>query len=132
MIDFSNEIFTKIANEVKAVHGKQVAVMGEYVSVPSKFPCVTIDEISNIPYKQDSGSQKYAAVVYRVQVFSNKKSGKRAEARQIFKTVSDLMYEMNLMNRTYSPTPSIYSSDVYEIQATFEGAIDKSGMIYRR
>jgi hypothetical protein len=107
-------------------------VIGEYVKVPDKFPCVTVDETHNVPYEVDSGVEKYSAITYRVQVFSNKKEGKRAEARGIYKTVADAMFDMNLISKTYRPTPDVYNGNIYEIQSTFEGAIDRNGVIYRR
>ena len=132
MIDFSNEIFTEIFNTVKEVHGEKVKVIGEYVKIPDEFPCVTVDETHNVPYETDSGAEKYSAITYRVQVFSNKRAGKRAEAREIYKTVSDKMFDMNLIAKTYRTTPDMYNSNIYEIQGTFEGAIDRVGVLYRR
>jgi hypothetical protein len=132
MIDYSNPIFNRIAQKVWEVHGKSVKVVGEYVDTPKEFPCVAIDEIYNIPTELDSGEPKYAAVTYRVQVFSNKRSGKRAEAREIYSTVADEMYSINLMGKTYTATPDVYNANIYQIRGTFEGAIRKDGMIFRR
>ena len=134
MIDFSNEIFTRIAEKVWEEHGKGVKVIGEYVDVPKEFPCVTVDEIFNTPTELDSGSKpKYAAVTYRVQVFSNKKNnGKRAEARKIYATVADEMYAMNLMGKTYTTTPEVYNANIYQIRGTFESSIRDDGTIFRR
>lgn len=133
MIDFSNEIFTRIAKKVWEEHGEEVEVKGEYVDIPKKFPCVTIDETFNTPTELDSGSKpKYAAVTYRVQVFSNKKNGKRAEARKIYSTVADEMYAMNLIGKTYTTTPEIYNADIYQIRGTFEAAIRSDGIVFRR
>lgn len=132
MIDYSNEIFTRIANAVWAKHGKDAQVIGEYVATPKRFPCVTVDEMLNIPSQKDNQKEKYVDVTYRVQVFSNKERGKRAEARQIFQTVSDVMYELNLMGKTYTPLPEVYNSEIYQIKATFEATIKDDGTIYRR
>ena len=132
MIDYSNEIFTRIAHKVWDVHGEKVKVVGEYVDIPKEFPCVAIEETFNIPAEVDSGKRKYAAVTYRVQVFSNKRSGKRAEAREIYSTVADEMYGMNLIGKTYTTTPDVYNANIYEIRGTFEGAIREDGMIFRR
>ena len=132
MIDFSNPIFNRIAEKVRAVHGDGVKVIGEYIDIPTDFPCVAIDEIYNVPTELDSGEQKYAAVTYRVQVFSNKRGGKRAQAREIYSTVADEMYAMNLMGKTYTTTPDVYNANIYQIRGTFEGAIRKDGMIFRR
>ena len=89
MIDFSNEIFNAVAKHLRSLY-KGIQVKGEYVATPAKFPTVTIDEIGNIPTELDSAAtNKYADVVYRVQVFSNKANGKRAEAREIYKAVDE-------------------------------------------
>ena len=112
MIDKSNEIFNIVATDLRAAV-PEIKVIGEFVYSPTVFPTVTIDEISNIPVYLDSASQsKYAQVVYRVQVFSNKRDGKRAEARDIYKKVDDLMQQMGFFATTYSSTPTIYNAEI--------------------
>lgn len=131
MIDFSNEIFNAVATNLRSTY-KGITVKGEYDPNPAKFPCVTIDEISNVPTHMDSAlKNKYAEVVYRVQVFSNKVSGKRAEARAIYATVDDVLMELGLIARTYTSTPAIYNAEIYSITATFEGVIGADGTVYR-
>ncbi len=130
MIDFSNEIFNAVAKDLRSTY-EGIKVVGEYVSSPSLFPTVTIDEIQNIPTHLDSAEQpKYASVVYRVQVFCNG-IGKRAKAREIFGAVAEQLSLMGLVGVTYTTTPAIYNSEVYCITGTFRGVIDRDGMIYR-
>jgi len=131
MIDVSNEIFTAIATVVRAEHDP-VTVIGENVRFPNQFPCVTIDEVYNVPSQLDtSGAEPFSAVTYRVQVFCTGE-GKRAQARKIFKTVSDACWLMNLIRKTYTTTPDVYNSSIYQITATFEAEIRSDGMIFRR
>jgi hypothetical protein len=131
VIDFSNEIFNTVAKHLRSLY-KGIQVKGEYVATPAKFPTVTIDEISNIPVELDSAkTNKYADVLYRVQVFSNKENGKRAEAREIYKSVDEKMMELGLFAKSYTSTPTIYNSEVYTITATFGGVIGENGVIYR-
>lgn len=131
MIDFSNEIFDAVATDLRSTY-EGVKVVGEYVSSPSQFPTVTIDETSNVPVHKDSAvANKYAEVTYRVQVFSNYKYGKRGQARAIYNTVDEKMQEMGLYAVTYTTTPAIYNSEVYSITATYRGVIDRTGAIYR-
>jgi hypothetical protein len=76
MIDVSNEIFNAVATDLRSAY-EGIKVVGEYVSSPTHFPTVTIDEIGNVPTHLDSASSnKYARVTYRVQVFSNLKSAR--------------------------------------------------------
>lgn len=131
MIDYFNEIFSAVANEVWTKHGQAITIKGEYVQTPKDFPTITIDEVYNVASELDNGEQKFADITIRVQVFTND-NAKRSTARSLFKTVSDKLYSLNLISKTYSTTPTIYNSSIYEIQATFEGTVDKNGTIYRR
>ena len=130
MIDYSNEIFSAVATDLRSAY-KGIKVVGEYVASPAAFPTVTIDEIQNIPTHMDSSNQpKYAEVVYRIQVFCNG-SGKRAKAREIYGAVAKQLSIMGLVGVTYTTTPAIYNSEVYCITGTFRGVIDRDGVIYR-
>lgn len=134
MIDFNNEIYTTVANAVRNNH-VGVTVTGEYTRKPSKFPTVTLDEISNVmvDWLEDSSNEEnFAGVNYRIQVFSNKESGKRMEARAIFATADAEMRRMGFRRMTYSTTPEIYESTIYQITATYEGVISASGNVYKR
>lgn len=131
MIDVSNEIFTALANRIREEHNP-VSVVGENVRFPSNFPCVTIDETYNVPSQLDtSETEPFAEVTYRVQVFCTGE-GKRAQARKIFATVSDACFGMNLIRKTYTTTPDVYNSSVYQITATFEAEVRRDGTIFRR
>ena len=131
MIDVSNEIFTELATAIRNAHSP-IQVIGESISVPAVFPCVAIDEIYNVPSHLDTSSQEsYNAVTYRVQVFASG-DNKRAMAREIFKTVAEACWSMNLVRKTYTTTPDVYNSSIYQISATFEADVRHDGMIFRR
>jgi hypothetical protein len=131
VIDFSNEIFNAVAKHLRSLY-KGIQVKGEYVATPAKLPTVTIDEIGNVPVNLDSATtNKYADVTYRVQVFSNKENGKRAEAREIYKAVDEKLMELGLFAKTFTTTPAIYNSEIYSITATYGGIISRDGVIYR-
>ena len=131
MIEVSNEIFNAVATDLRSTY-EGIKVVGEYVATPTVFPTVTIDEIQNIPAHLDSAVQnKYAEVVYRIQVFSNSKTGKRAEARRNFYTVDAKLQELGLYAVTYTTTPAIYNSEIYCITATYRAVVDRDGRVYR-
>lgn len=131
MIDFSNEIFNAVAKDLRSAY-EGIKVVGEYVTAPSVFPTVTIDETGNIPVHLDSAaSSKYARVTYRVQVFSNLKSGKRRQAREIYSRLDGVLQGLGLFAVSYTTTPAIYNSEVYCITATYEAVVDRNGAIYR-
>ena len=134
MIDYMNEIFTSVAVPVREAH-PGVSVTGEYTRKPSVFPAVTLDEIENIPddeLEDSSQEEKFAGLTYRLQVCSNKKSGRKAEARAIFATADSEMRRMGLRRVTYTTTPEVYESAIYSITATYEAIVGTDGMTYKR
>jgi hypothetical protein len=134
MIDFLNEIFTAVATKLREQH-PDVIVTGEYTRMPSKFPAVTLDEITNVTVDEledSSVAEKYSSLTYRLQVFSNKQSGKKAEARAIFATADSVMRGLGFRRITYTTTPEIYESTIYSITATYEAIAGADGVIYKR
>ena len=134
MIDFENEIFTAVATAVRATHSG-TTIKSEYVRSPASFPTVALSEIDNVNVDaliDSSQEEKYAGLGYRLQVFSNKESGKKSEAKAIFKTADDILCGMGFRRRTYSTTPEIYNSTIFSITATYEAIADINGVLYRR
>ena len=133
MINYANEVFTNVATAVRNNHAA-ATVVGEYTRKPSKFPAVTLDEISNVMVDrlEDSfNEEKFAGVTYKLRVSSNRQNGKKEEARAIFATADAEMRRMGFRRVTYTTTPEIYKSTVYEITSTYEGVIDASGNVYK-
>lgn len=134
MIDFENEIFTAVATAVRASH-TGTSIKSEYVRSPASFPTVALSETDNVNVDaliDSSQEEKYAGLGYRLQVFSNKESGKKSEAKAIFKTADQIMCGMGFRRRSYSTTPEIYNSTIFSITATYEAIADINGVLYRR
>ena len=134
MIDILNEAFTNVATQVRNAHSG-TKVVGEYVREPSSFPLVTLDETENVTVDSlvdSSHAENFAGLQFRLQVFSNKESGKKAEARQIFSTADAEMRRMGFRRKTYTTTPDLYNSTIYCITATYECVANANGFLYRR
>ena len=134
MIDYLNEIFTGVATKVREEH-PGITITGEYTRQPSKFPTATLDEIENVTVdslEDSSSDETFSGLTYRLQVFSNKQSGKKAEARAIFATADCVLRGLGFRRITYSTTPEIYESTIYSITATYEAIADVNGTIYKR
>ena len=134
MIDFENEIFTAVATAVRTAH-TGTTIKSEYVRSPASFPTVALSETDNVNVDaliDSSQEEKYAGLGYRLQVFSNKESGKKSEAKAIFKTADQIMCGMGFRRRSYSTTPEIYNSTIFSITATYEAIADINGVLYRR
>lgn len=134
MNDFFNEIFTAVYDGVTLLY-PEVTVTGEYTRQPSEFPLVTVDETENVSVARlidSSNREKYSGLTYRIQVFSNKQGGKKAEARDIFAAVDKIISKMGFRRVSYAPTPEIYDSTIYSITATYEAVVDENGNVYKR
>lgn len=134
MIDFNNEVFTTVASAVRSAH-PTATVTGEYTRKPSKFPTVTLDETQNVVVgrlEDSSRKEKFAGVTYRLQVFTNDRSRKKAQAREIFATADAEMRRMGLRRVTYTTTPEIYDSTIYNITTTYEAVFAVGGYVYKR
>lgn len=134
MNDFLNEIFTTVATSLREEH-PEVTVTGEYIRNPSKFPTATLDEIENVMVGSlidSSDEETYSGLTYRLQVFSNKQNGKKAEARAIFTTADNKIRSLGFRRITYTTTPEIYESTIYSITATYEAIVDMNGVMYKR
>lgn len=134
MNDFLNEIFTLVAKKLRSSYA-DIFVTGEYTRQPSKFPVVTLDEIENVAAEElmdSSHQEKYSALTYRLQVFSNRESGKKAEARKIFATADQEMRQLGFRRISYTTTPEIYESTIYSITATYEAIVGSDGVMYKR
>lgn len=130
MIDIFNEVFTQTATALRAKF-KGIRVTGEYVQTPVSYPAIALDEIDNIETEADSSDrERYNRVRYRVQVFSNKSSGKRAEARSIQKEIDLIFKSMGFKRISYSPTPDIINNTVYCITTVFSAVVDENGYIH--
>ena len=132
MIDYFNPIFTVIAKELrKQVPG--IFVTGEINDRNvKKFPCVQIEENNNLPVHIDSaGRSKYAAVSLRVRVYSNKETGRIAEARFIVNIIDKILEPKKIYRKSFAPLNGLYNNSVYRIECSYGATIGEDGMIYR-
>lgn len=132
MTDYFDAIFDGIRTAVLSA-SDSVTVREESEGRPSKFPCVTVQETNNSVFSLDSGQrEKYAAVQYRIRVFSNKTSGKRQEATTLFQAVDLWLTKSNFVRKGTTRTPDMYQSTMYQITAVYEAVIGEDGHIYTR
>lgn len=132
MIDYFNSIYTAVAKELrKRVPG--ILVTSEIDdSTVKRFPCVQIEENNNLPVHLDSaGHSKYAAVSLRVRVYSNKDTGRIAEARSIVGIVDSILEPLNFYRKSFAPLNGLYNNSVYRIDCSYGATIGEDGMIYR-
>lgn len=133
MIDFEKEIYTRVVTRVRAAHG-DVKFSGIDERLPEQFPAVSLVEADSTTRTDtiDSGSfENHINVMYEVNVYSNKASGRKAECKAIFATVDDTFIRMGFARTMRNPA-SMDDATIYRMVARYTAAIDKNGNIYRR
>lgn len=133
MIDIENEIFTAISKAVLSKFPK-AKMSPETILSPSVFPCVCAEEADNysVTSTQDSGSnENHANIMYEVNIYSNKVSGKKAECRAILKIVDEVFANFGFTRTGLNPVP-MNDATKYRLFARYKAVVSKNKTIYRR
>ena len=134
MIDIENEIFTRIVTELRS-RFPDINVYGEDVRTPSSFPCVSIVEADNyaLTNTRDSGSnENHAVLMYEINVYSNRTSGKKSECKAIIALIDTEMTAMGFVRSTLTPIQNEYDSTIYRMVGRYRAAVSHDYKIYRR
>lgn len=133
MIDIENDIYTPIAAALRSKF-PAINVSGEYVREPSQFPHVTIIEQDNYvtpAHLDSSDTEKFATIMFEVNVYSNKTVGKKTECKSILSVIDSMMFARNLVRTSRTPVPNMENATIYRLTARYEAETDGK-MIYRR
>ena len=133
MIDYENEVLTAVTTDLSSSF-PACTFMGTQQYYPATFPCVTGEEADHYAYipSQDTSSNYNAAnVMYEFNVYSNKKAGKKSEARAIAAVIINTMTGLGF-NLTLCRPTNESNGTIYRIVLRFTAVIDKNGKIYRR
>ena len=134
MIDIENEIFDEVSGKVRE-RFPSIFMTGEYVKSPSSFPCVSLVEVDNATFRNTQtteGKENHAAVVYELNVYSNKTKGKKAECKEIAAFIDDLMMGHNFTRTMLEPVPNQNDATIYRMLGRYRAVISKNKTIYRR
>lgn len=134
MIDIENEVFTTIAKAVRKVY-PDIYMIGEYVKSPPKFPCVSLVEMDNSAYDktQTSGNlENHVSVMYELDVYSNKTSGKKSECKKIAALIDKEMAALGFSRTMLQPIPNMDDATIYRMKGRYMAVISENKTIYRR
>ena len=134
MIDIENDIFNTVATVVRATF-PDIYMVGEYVKTPPKFPFVSLVEMDNRSYQrtEDSGStENHASVMYEVNVYSNRTTGKKSECKAIAAVIDEQMCALGFARTMLQPIPNLDDATIYRMVGRYSAIISKDRTIYRR
>ena len=124
MIDIENKVLSVVRAAVLAQY-PTASVYGEYVDVPASFPCVTVTEDTNYTYvysKDDTVAEHHTDVQYAINVYSNKKTGAKLEARAILKVADDAMQSMKFWRTMTRQVPNV-DRTIYRMVARYHAIV---------
>lgn len=133
MIDIENEIFTDIANAVEA-QMPEASLSSEYVKAPPKFPHGSVVEVDNavlLRTRSSSSNENHATVMYEVNVYSNKKIGKKAECRKLFGIIDERFIQMGFTRTMMNVIPDLYDATIYRMVGRYQAVVSSNHTIYR-
>ncbi|SCJ99901.1 Uncharacterised protein [uncultured Eubacterium sp.] len=134
MIDIETEVFNIVSKKVREEYPK-VYMTGEYVKSPPSFPCVSLIEVDNQIYRNTRTTEcieNHVQVLYEVNVYSNKTSGKKAECKAIISLIDKEMEALGFTRTLMNPVPNEEEATVYRIVARYRAIVSKNKVIYRR
>lgn len=134
MIDIENQVFDRVAKRVREQF-PDIFMVGEYVSSPSSFPAASLVEMENSVREStidSSSNENHANVMYEVNVYSNKATGKKSECKAIIALIDTEMIAMGFVRSTLTPVPNEYDSTIYRMVGRYRAAVSTDHKIFRR
>lgn len=134
MIDIETELFAEVESAVREKY-PDIFMTGEYVKSPSDFPCVSLVEVDNATFRNSQtteGKENHVAVMYEVNVYSNKTKGKKTECKEIIAVIDELLMKRNFTRLMLEPVPNQDSATIYRMLGRYRAVVSKNKTIYRR
>lgn len=124
MVEVENLVIDTIKNRLIS-EGLTVSISSVGERTPSTFPAVSIYEADNYSYRKtqdDVSREHHASLMYSVNVYSNKKSGAKQEAKQIFAIVDDELQSFKFTRTSMFPDAN-QDKSIYRIVARYEAVV---------
>ena len=124
MIDIENKVLSVVREAVLAQY-PTASVYGEYVEVPASFPCVTVTEDTNYTYvytKDEQLAEHHAEVQYSINVYSNKQTGAKLEAKAIMNIADNAMQGMKFWRTMTRQVPNV-DRTIYRLIARYRAVV---------
>ncbi len=107
MIDIESKIYSPIAIALKAEF-PGIFVTSEPVAASAQFPAVSIvqqDNYMSSSKLDNSGRERFATVMFQVDVYSNKASGRKTQCKEIMGVIDEMMFAKNFTRLSMTPLP---------------------------
>lgn len=134
MIDVENEIYDLVASEVRDQF-LRIYMTGEHVPAPPSFPCASVVEVDNTPVRRTQSadsSENHATVLYEVNIYSNKKAGKKRECKAIAAVIDGVFNHLGFERIMLRPVENVADGTIYRMIGRYRAVVSEKKVIYRR
>lgn len=134
MIDVESEIFTMVSKEVRK-NFPSIYMTGEYVPAPPSFPCASVVEADNTPLRRTQttdSAENHATLLYEVNIYSNKKTGKKKECRAIAEVIDAVFDRLGFERIMLRPIDNVADATIYRMTGRYRAVVSRNKTIYRR
>ena len=134
MVNVENDVFNIVSIAVKKVY-PDLYISGEYVKSPPKFPAVSLVEADNSAYTRtqtNESVENHAELLYEVDIYSNKTSGKKSECKAIATLIDNELAALGFSRVMLQPIPNMDDATIYRIKGRYRAVASKDNMIFRR
>lgn len=124
MVDVENMVIDLVQKALDTAN-YNIDVTSTYDPSPSSFPAVSVYEEENHTYRRsqdESLREHHAEVMYSVNVYSNKKSGAKQQAKKIFSVIDNALQDI-MFTRTSTIPDANADKTIYRIVARYEAVI---------
>lgn len=108
MIDIETKIYSPLATALMAEYS-DIFVTSEPVPTPGKPLVVGIvqqDNYMTIRHLDNSGRERFATVMFQIDVYCNLQSGKKSKAKEVMNFIDERMFTLNFTRIALTPLPS--------------------------
>lgn len=131
MIDLEADIYDVVAKALRAAH-TGIFVSSDSVPADAKLPAVSIVEADNrvVQNMRTLKIENAVSVMYEVNIYSNKVSGQKSEAKAIAATLDSVFSSIGFTRTMKNQVPNFNDARIYRIVCRYEAIIDKDFWIY--
>ena len=125
MIDIEAKIYTPLRNALVTEY-PGIFVTSEPTATQAKFPAVSIvqqDSYMSINKLDNSGRERFATVMFQIDVYSNKASGKKSQCKEIMNLIDTLLFRLNFTRLSLTPIP-MDNEGYYRLTARYRAETD--------
>ena len=125
MIEIEAKVYTPLRNALVAAY-PGIFVTSEPTATQAKFPAVSIvqqDNYMSINKLDNSGAERFATVMFQIDVYSNKASGKKSQCKEIMNVIDTILFGLNFTRLSLTPIP-MDGDGYYRLTARYRAETD--------